>query len=182
MAIITRTEKGSPLTTEELDNNFMELEAMQISTSGKVLQVIQAVKTDTFLTSNTNAAEVTGLTLTITPSSESSRILVAISVAGSSYNALCGGSIYRDGTRIFSPSSAGDRIAEHLPFSSTVGAASKQFLDSPSTTSPITYSFRIVASNDSGICYINRNPADSENGNDLGFRCVSSLTLFEIGE
>ena len=44
--------------------------------AGNIIQVVQAVKTDTFTTSSTSFVDITGLSVTITPSSSSSKILV----------------------------------------------------------------------------------------------------------
>ena len=45
-------------------------------TRGKVLQVIQSVKTDTFSTTGGSLEDITGLSLSITPSATSSKILL----------------------------------------------------------------------------------------------------------
>jgi hypothetical protein len=44
--------------------------------TGKVLQVVQTTKTDTFTTTSTSFTDVTGLSVSITPSSASSKILI----------------------------------------------------------------------------------------------------------
>ena len=50
---------------------------------GKVLQVVQTVKSDTFSTSSTTFTDVTGLSVSITPSSTSNKILILASISGS---------------------------------------------------------------------------------------------------
>ena len=47
--------------------------------TGKILQVVQAVKTDVFTSNSTTYTDITGLNLAITPSSTSSKILVNVS-------------------------------------------------------------------------------------------------------
>ena len=46
--------------------------------AGSVLQVVQDVKLDTFTTSSTSFTDVTGLSVDITPSSTSSKVLVLV--------------------------------------------------------------------------------------------------------
>jgi hypothetical protein len=48
--------------------------------AGKVLQVVQATKTDTFSTGTNTFVDVTGLTLNITPSSSSNKIFIICDV------------------------------------------------------------------------------------------------------
>ena len=49
--------------------------------SGGIIQVVSTTKTDTFSSSSTNT-DITGLSVTITPQSSSSKILVFMSVTG----------------------------------------------------------------------------------------------------
>jgi hypothetical protein len=70
--------------------------------TGSVLQVVQAIKTDTFVTSATvTDTAVTGLTASITPTSSTSKILVMIELALSAENAQGGAAkVTRGGTVI----------------------------------------------------------------------------------
>ena len=45
---------------------------------GKILQVLQTVKTDTFTTTSTSFVDVTGLSVSITPATTSSKILILV--------------------------------------------------------------------------------------------------------
>ena len=44
--------------------------------AGKIVQVVQAVKTDVFSTNSTSYVDITGLSATITPSAATSKILI----------------------------------------------------------------------------------------------------------
>jgi hypothetical protein len=44
--------------------------------TGKVLQVVSTTKTDTFTTTSTSFTDITGMSVSITPSSASNKILV----------------------------------------------------------------------------------------------------------
>ena len=48
---------------------------------GKVLQVVQVVKSDTFSSSSATLVDITGLSASITPSSSSNKILVMVSLS-----------------------------------------------------------------------------------------------------
>ena len=153
-----------------------------VSRSGGILQVVQAVKTDTFSSTSTSLTDVTGLTASITPSSTSSKILVLTSVThGSSANirtliTLADGS----NNNLVTPDSPGSRTPVFVGFETNQTAnlmnANFSLLHSPSTTSTFTYKIR--AATQSGTVYINRdgNGADSSS---IG-RGVSTITLIEV--
>ena len=67
-ALLTTTGDGSQLTG--------------LPAGGKILQVLSVQKTDVFSTTSASLVDVTGLTLTITPSSASSKILFMAFVGG----------------------------------------------------------------------------------------------------
>jgi len=52
------------------------------ASTGKIAQVLSTTKTDTFTTSSTTYTDITGLSVSITPSSTSSKILVFVTVNG----------------------------------------------------------------------------------------------------
>ena len=64
---------GATITNSGTANNFG---------GGKIGQVLQAVKTDTFSTTSTSFTDVTGVTQAITPAATSSKILVNITIHG----------------------------------------------------------------------------------------------------
>ena len=154
---------------------------------GKVLQVVQTVKTDTFSTTATSYTAVTGLSVAITPSSSSSKILVmvAISLGTSSYTAHY--SLRRGSTDILLADAASNRarttaVASPTDSNSdrTQEIVSTTYLDSPSTTSATTYQAFIKCRNTSQTVYVNR----SHNDNDAATydpRTTSTITVMEIG-
>ena len=153
---------------------------------GKVLQVVSALKTDTWSTTSSSFVGVTGLSLSITPSSTSSKIFLVFTGYASNSNA---GTRFvflmrRNGTGILRATGAGNRIDGSAGGSSAGTIASGEFqtlvvngLDSPSTTSAITYNIDGAAI-DGGTLYINRSPTDNDNGTFC--RVVSTLTAMEI--
>ena len=152
--------------------------------SGTVLQVVSATKTDKFTHSSTTFATVTGLTVDITPVSTSSKILVTINVQGSQdVNANDGFvAIYRDSTPIGVGETDGNRTRNSFMLQSSAAgwaeSGSMTTLDSPSTTSQITYSVKVAAKNASTI-FINRSENNSDATSGAG-SMASSITVMEI--
>jgi hypothetical protein len=114
--------------------------------SGAVLQVVQA-------TTNTNVSVTTGgytdttLTATITPTSSSSKILVLVNqnfiMSNGGASQYGGIRLLRDSTVIFYPAEFSSAPVDYglgtYGFAGVYGRASINYLDSPATTSAITY-------------------------------------------
>ena len=161
--------------------------------TGTVLQVKNAVKTDTFSTLSTTPVVVTGLTVDITPTSTSSKILICADVHYSGDSGIDsttlslgkGGSVMTG----FIADAAGNRPRGAMHGFSGDGAtsgtnnemyhSSVQCLDSPNTTSSTTYSVMMRTANGSATQYVNRTMSDR---NTVGYdsRAVSTLTVMEI--
>jgi len=152
-------------------------------TGGKVLQVVQTTKTNTFSTSSSTAVNITGLSVSITPSSASNKILILCSVNTNNavgYNrvhlAITGGnaSTYKgdasgSGQRISMTTTARNTTDSHFQIPATL-----VYLDSPSTTSATTY--QVTAFTDGGTVNINTvSSVDANTG--LG---ASTITVMEI--
>ncbi len=156
--------------------------------AGAVLQVVQTVKTDTFSTQSTSYVDITGLSCSITPSSSSSKILVLTNISIQSQNAHGGGMILlRNGTAINQADAASNRRRSSFSGHGFTGDASGEsmmqlavigtYLDSPNSTSSVTYKVQVV-NNGTETQYINFQRDDSDNNDRT--RCVSSITLMEI--
>ena len=159
---------------------------------GAILRVVNTVKTDTFSTASQSYTVVTGLTATITPSFNDSKILIIASVHFSedAQAESAAFALGKDGSVIdaFLGAAAGNRpraamhgfpsdgaatTVENGMFSSTVTC-----LDSPASTSEITYSVMMRTAN-GGLMYVNRTKEDRDSAN-YDPRTISTLTLMEI--
>ena len=157
--------------------------------TGSVLQVLSVTKYDTFSLSSMTFTDVTGLSIAITPSSTSSKILVELNINVSASGRYAAVRLFRDSTQI------GGGTAEGVRTSVTISAngsndnetnqqyimrnSSASFLDSPSTTSETTYKVKIANTNTAGqSTHVNRTVAN-DNGN-YSHRGISTLTLTEI--
>ena len=156
---------------------------------GTVLQVVSVTKTDTFTTASTTFTALTGLSASITPSSTSSKILAIVSVEGATTNAT-GGSL--GGFRLMRDSTAigvGEDVGSRRPTTGMIStrntgsalltsSSSKSILDTPATTSAITYSVEVYVGG--GTLFINRTESDTNSSTFC--RPVSTLTLIEIAQ
>jgi hypothetical protein len=172
-----------PTTSGTIVTSASSLTASQMPT-GSVLQVVSTTKTDTFTTTSTAFTTITGLTASITPSSSTSKILIIVSVNGSqevnTNDAYIG--LFRDSTQIALGDAAGSRIRSSFLLSTSNASwqatGSVNFLDSPSTTSAISYSVR-ARTPSSGTLYINRGQSDTDGAYGAG-RTLSTITVMEI--
>ena len=146
--------------------------------AGNILQVKQTFKNDAASTSGNSHTAIPGLTVSITPSSTSSKILYqgSLYVAGSGAEAVFRLTRTIGGT--LSNISGGDTFTDDEDGSFLIGgsslyrSASFQFLDSPNTTNAITYG--INWQTHSGTIYLNRTW-------DAGFgHGASAITVMEV--
>jgi hypothetical protein len=168
--------------------------AFEALSAGKVLQVVQTHDTTARSQTGTNGGKtvLTGLAASITPSATSSKILISArwngenGTVGRTHDAILG--IQRGGTDIGQPSSAGSRnlgIAQVLsnPYQSdeagsTMEGAMFEYLDSPSSTSSLTYNITYESSDGAYTLYTNRSVSDSDATHVE--RLTSTITLWEI--
>ena len=148
----------------------------------RVLQVVSTAKTDTFTTASTSFVDVTDLTVTITPQSATSQILVLAQVSSSEDFGVSAGFVrlVRGATAIDVGATAGSRtsasISPSVPNAATAITAGLIFLDSPATTSATTYA--IQARTNSGTFYVNRSKTDTDSSSFP--RLASTITVMEI--
>ena len=152
-----------------------------VSRSGGILQVVSTTKTDTFATTSTTDVDVTGLSATITPRSTSSKILVLVSAPFSTTtNQINSITLTRGGTPIGGGTIVGSRTSAfksaYLTSVNTGGMLSGEHLDSPSTTSSITY--QVQAKTSAGTMTIGISGGDSNAANHP--RTSSTITLMEV--
>jgi hypothetical protein len=154
---------------------------------GKVLQVVSAVKTDTFTTTSTSYTNVTGLTVTITPSANTNRVFVIAQFVSapqgtselgffrlnggnaSTYVGDAAGSRDRTGLQVYD----GNTNDGHRRFGISQVLS---YLDSPATTSPVTYA--VQAKRITGTIVVGRSGTDTDD-NGHG-RFGSSIIAIEV--
>lgn len=141
---LAQYEGGTLFFTSASASLFFKADGAAAAAGGKVLQVVSAVySTETTINGGTFAD--TGLTLSITPTLATSKIYVVISQLchgeRSTDNAAAGLRLQRDGTTIYTVSSLYAVYVNKAGAGNTQVAASVSltYLDSPATTSSVTY-------------------------------------------
>ena len=156
---------------------------------GKILQVLQTVKTDVFSTTSNSYVLVTGLTQAITAASTSNKILINVTLYGgvSSGNYVAGFKLAKDGSAMDGNTigAASGNNAESGTFrfrnatDTHAEEASFMFLDTPADTNSHTYGILMKVFNSS---YYGRLCTTGENGNyNQHMRCPCTITVMEVG-
>ena len=160
---------------------------------GGIVQVVFVEKSDAeSLTSNNTLQLIPGLSATITPKFNTSKILVQVV-----FHASIGGNyaghyltLKRGGTDINIGDAAGSRIRGSLALQSatfwddnsganySMGQASLNFLDSPATDTAVTYGLYHADSDGTNALYVNRSRTDSDGASYI--RVASTITLMEV--
>jgi len=196
---LTGTDSNTGITFPSADTIKLStggVERMSITNSGvsgtglgKIGQVLQTVKTDTFSKNQSSYADITGMNVDITPVATSSKVLVLVDLkigsdhGDSDYNIK----IVRGSTDIYIGDSASSRrsssfgVARFFGAGTDGGSALQQvslnFLDSPNTTSATTYKLQII--NVGGRTnFVNRTGTDTDAQNFP--RTASSITVLEV--
>jgi len=149
----------------------------------RVLQVVSTTKTDTFSTTSATFVDVTGLTVTITPSSTSSKVLLLAQISGANadlnFMQFAGGN-----TSAYVGNAAGSRrrAASSGPDSGNTNSARSfplMYLDSPATTSATTYAVQVARRAGAvSTVYINQSSADTDTADFI--RSASTIIAMEI--
>jgi len=168
---ITLGESGETLTVPSgvtLTNNGTA------SGFGKVLQVVQTVKSDTFSTAAADFTDITGISASITPSSSSNKILIQVSIG--THDTSAPTSIFYRLMRDSTPIGLGDSSIQ-TTFAATIDndrgeGHSMMYLDSPSSTSSINYKVQGYGGG-ANTLYINYRNGSS-------YYTISTITLMEI--
>jgi len=137
--------------------------------TGSVLQVVNATYA-TGVTSTVSSYADTGLTATITPTSSSNKILIIADIEGvytsGSSNTVSNFQLVRNGTSLYVYGAAGNGATPTLTI--ITGACSINYLDSPATTSAVTYKIQISNKYASGTVGCTQ------------FGVISTMTLIEV--
>lgn len=158
--------------------------ALASGIGGKVGQTISVVKSNTFSFNSTSDTTIGGYSVSITPSSTSSKILVLCNMSwGQSSSTTILLALYRGSTAI----AQGDADGVRLRYTSRVSPNNQHwcypvyfnYLDSPSTTSSTTYTVK-CRNNGGTNGFLNRTSSNgNDTSNDQG-RPISTITAMEI--
>ena len=156
-----------------------------LDAAGVVKQVVSTTKTDTFSSSSNTLTEVTGLTVSITPTSATSKVLVIATVSvGSNPSATSVASVLRRGTTILSRGDADG--SRNRSFSAGTNFRDNYIndhvlveLDAPNSTSALVYNVAVTnAEQNSSTVHVNRGNGDGNNT--FIWRTASTITAIEV--
>jgi hypothetical protein len=170
MAIITLNNNSLSSVTA-LPNGIVTAGALASGVGGKVLQVVSATDSTTRgTTSGTFVTASNTMSVNITPSSASNKIFIVTS--GTCYtntsNQRWRATIYRDSTNLDGGGSTGQGLCQGYAGSTNlITSLNMSILDSPNTTSQITYQV-YIRRNDSGEIVLNE------------YQVKGSITAYEI--
>ena len=145
---------------------------------GGIIQVVQAVTGDAQAYSTQTYTTANNLSPTITPKFNTSKILINVSLMigiNANANTVASGRIFRGSTDL-TINSSDDRHGMFVRYASneeTMETINYMHLDSPATTSAITYSIKLRGDNTTTF-FINRY------ANTSGYKYQSSITLMEV--
>ena len=173
-----------------LPDGIVDADTLASGVGGKILQVVQTVKTDTTSINSATYADISGFTATITPSSASNKILISFVLQfGGTNNSYVAFKAYRGSTllpigtegtgNMTNASFGGYQEQNNSQFG--VSTAVWQYLDSPSSTSALTYKLQWASVYQPGGTYqfyLNR-PYNADN-NAYNIFGVSSVTAMEV--
>lgn len=155
--------------------------------AGKILQVIQAVKKNRQTINSTTLVDITGMSVSITPSSASNKVLVNYSLVVFSNAVYYALRLLRDSdSTIFigdeNPSATSQNRASFGSYDSSYVIAdtiAQSFLDSPNTTSAITYKLQAYSPYSSAYT-IGINSGVALDNYTYMNNCVSTITAMEV--
>ena len=161
-------------------NRIVPRDGLPSGSAGGVIQVKQTVvSVHSFTTSSTSKVDITGMTVSITPKFNSSKILISshLTYGGNNYNFYC--DLLRGSTKLFIPSSGNNPCTISLcGVTNTTYQminSSFQFIDEPATTSAVTYKLQIACQS-GGEFYFNRSKRDASQDS----VCSSTITAMEV--
>jgi hypothetical protein len=180
MSLVLQSSGGGSVTLQEAvtaSNLTITVPAvtgtmLTTASAGTVLQVLSATLSTSNVSTTSSTRSDTGLTITITPSSSSSKILVTANVCGCGKFGGSGGGPYlglwlmRNSTDITKFEGEGGYTANTSSIS--FGSCAVTYLDSPATTSATTYKVQFSNPENSGTVGFNKSSS------------VSQITVMEI--
>jgi|21_taG_2_1085346.scaffolds.fasta_scaffold40442_2 hypothetical protein len=152
-----------------LPDGTVDGDTLASGVGGKILQVVQVEKTDTWTSATNSFVDVTGMSLSITPSATSSKILILghIEIQGGD-GVTSQTKLIRDSTDINIGDAASSRTRATWNSSNQSGdidggnSLAVCFLDSPNSTSSLTYKISAKNNGTGGTIYLNRTISDSD--------------------
>ena len=156
-------------------NRIVPRDGLPSGSAGGIIQIKQTLKTDSFNTNSQNLVDITGMSVSITPTRSDSKILVQVHLSfGGDDNMYGQVRLVRDpgdqtvgGSTAVSGNQRNGTFGVNTPNGANgqykMYSAECQILDSPATTSTLTYKLQVASTNTGGnYFYLNR-PSNNDN-------------------
>ena len=165
--------------TEKTAGNGVQITDL-VPKAGSVVQVVSAIKTDKQTVTSTSFVDVSDLSVSITPTSSTSKVLVTFDGHGGHDNQnYFLWNIVRDSTAIAQPAgsnpypaTANTYVGDSVASGYAIMKYGMTFLDSPSTTSATTYKIQVRTTG--GTATVNGRPSNTNGA------AISTITVMEI--
>ena len=180
-------------TTDGNSSEFLQTNGSGVLTwadagGGKINQIVQTVKSDTFTSTSTTFADVTGMSVAITPSASTSKVLVmaTLNVGNNTDDRWSAYRLIRGSTGISIGDDDGNKTRASVG-SVRMSATGAQnfvdnktiiFLDTPNTTSATTYKLSCKVQSGGAVLTFNR-PGNATDA-DYVVHTASSITAIEV--
>ena len=170
-------------------NSIVPTNGLPSGANGGIIQCASTIKSDVFTWGTTGDVAITGMTVSITPSSSASKVLIMVQIGASGvYNSAYPvfWQLYKGGSQISGAKGDGTagssdpvRCASYHKFANYWEGTSTSFsyLDSPATTSATTYALYGQRHSSSGTAYFN---ATAQQINERYAQTISTITAFEV--
>jgi len=173
---LTTYTSGEVLTAASLNSNFTYAAA---NPAVKFGQIVQTVKSDTYTQTATSFTDITGFSVSITPTLATSQVLVLVDANLGQGDNNTTVRLLRGSTVIFAGTASGSRPLGFGAAADNIGTnffnVNAIFLDSPATTSATTYKVQMLVNAVSG--FLNRNNRNTDGTDPI---LASSITVIEI--
>ena len=135
-------------------NSIIPVAGVPTGGGGGIIQIVQTVKTDVFSMESSSFTDITGMSVAITPTSNTSKVLIQVTLSyGGENNMYAGVNLLRGNTGIIigdvgtgSNTRASFGLGgDNNNFQYKLVSAAYNYLDSPGTTSATTYKLQIAA-------------------------------------
>ena len=169
-------------------NRIVPRDGLPSGSGGGIIQVRSTTKTDAYSmpSNDTSFHTVTGLSVTITPTRADSKILVMYDMSWSAISGHCSCRLMRDSTPIKVGDASGNKsqVTGQIHYTSgdqyDLEQVSGTHMDSPATTSAVTYSMQVGTPYSASYdLYVNYHAEDGSNLSWAG-RGASTITVMEV--
>ena len=172
-------------------NRIVPRDGLPAGSAGGIIQVKQTLKTDSFNTSSQSLVDITGMSVSITPTRSDSKILVEVHMTyGGDENMYGQIRLVRnpgDQTVGGSTAVSGNQRIGTFGVNTPNGAnghykiqtASCKILDSPATTSELTYKLQVASTNTTGNNFYLNRPSQNQNAQYI-IGGSSTITVMEL--